>query len=75
MTDSLQASSPFGESREVTGEQHAKGDASVKGGERKAPHGFASRSRVLSRIASLINGELADRLVDCKTVGFFPQNQ
>ena len=50
--DSLRASSPFGKSREVTWEQHAKGDTSVSG----------ILSRILSQLTLLaINGKLASR--------------
>ena len=49
----------LGESPEVTREQQAKGDASA--------WGFAARSPILSRLASLaINGELAHRLPSMK---------
>ena len=52
---SLRASSPFGGYREkYTRERHARGDAT---------RGFAARSRVLARLASLAQiGELARRL-------------
>ena len=55
---SLRASSPFGGYREkYTRERHARGDAT-------APRGFAARSRVLARLASLAQiGELARRLI------------
>ena len=54
---SLGASSPFGGYREkYTRERHARGDAT-------APRGFAARSRVRARLASLAQiGELARRL-------------
>ena len=52
---SLRASSPFGGYREkYTRERHARGDAT---------RGFAARSRVLARLASLAQiGEVARRL-------------
>ena len=56
----------LGELGEVTREQHARGNASARGGERRDSSPFlrSSRcSRVLSRLASLaINGEVSDRL-------------
>ena len=54
---SLRASSPFGGYREkYTRERHARGDAT---------RGFAARSRVLARLASLAQiGELARRLAN-----------
>ena len=57
ISSSLRASSPFGGYREkYTRERHARGDAT-------APHGFAARSRVLARLASLAQiGELTRRL-------------
>ena len=67
---SLRASSSFGGYREkYTRERHARGDATAGGGEEKgrallspAPRGFAARSRVLARLASLAQiGELARR--------------
>ena len=64
---SLRASSPFGGYHEkYTRERHARGDATAGGGEEKrpAPRGFAARSRVLARLASLAQiGELARRLI------------
>ena len=55
---SLRASSPFGGYREkYTRERHARRDATA------APRGFAARSRVRARLASLAQiGELARRL-------------
>jgi len=45
------------ESREVTRERHTKGDTTVRG----ASRGFAARTRVISRLASLAtqNGVVA----------------
>ena len=59
---SLRASSPFGGYREkYTRERHARGDATAP---RLATRGFAARSRVLARLASLAQlGELARRLI------------
>ena len=58
----MRASSPFGGYREkYTRERHARGDATAP---RLAPRGFAARSRVLARLASLAQiGELARRLI------------
>ena len=58
----LRASSPFGGYREkYTRERHARGDATAP---RLAPCGFAARSRVLARLASLAQiGELARGLI------------
>lgn len=44
----------LGDSQEVTQEQHAKGDASVRGGkDLSSPHGFATHSCVLSSLLCL----------------------
>ena len=61
-SDILRASSPFGGYHEkYTRERHARGDATAP---RLAPRGFAARSRVLTRLASLAQiGELARRLI------------
>ena len=58
---SLRASSPFRGYREkYTRERHARGDATAEGA---APRGFAARSCVIARLASLVQiGELARRL-------------
>ena len=46
----------LGESREVTQEQQAKGDASVRGGkDSSSPHGFTTHSCGLSSLLCLPN--------------------